>query len=487
MSTKKKIIVCCDGTWMNADNGTQDHANSVWTPRSPILQQPSNVTRIARCVSHSDKRGNEQITYYQSGLGTHDLLDQLAGGIAGMGLSEHIREAYQFIAANHNADAQDEIYLIGFSRGSFTARSIAAFINDCGLLTPAGMVHFYPVFEDWVNQMETDYKPHFKDVPFAAPRPSLLTDSQGYTRRLVELGYATSNIKIKAVACFDTVGSLGLPRLGALSFDVPLLGVDYSFVDTTVPPAVEHAIHALALDERRAPFKPTMWELPNPKAGQTLTQCWFAGSHADVGGSYADTRQADIALAWMVGQLSPFLDFDMNVLRAQYHQKSSSASDVRDWSCGRLHDSYNAHLEVYFLCGKQDRAPMDYCALDHATGEPALPKRRLKNTNETVHSSVRLRMGIPGHDLADEGKYHPRALEQWTCRGVQPQAEAGGSRARVDVKEIRDGQKGVFWEYHGRDGARKNMPEAPLGDVEYELLRSVVPSIEGRFLSVEPM
>ena len=71
-------------------------------------------------------------------------------------MSENIREAYSFVASNYNAEAQDEIYLIGFSRGAFTARSVAAFISDIGLLTPAGMVNFYPIFEDWENQVKKE-------------------------------------------------------------------------------------------------------------------------------------------------------------------------------------------------------------------------------------------------------------------------------------------------------------------------------------------
>ena len=66
MAYKKKIIVCCDGTWLNSENGTQTQNHSIAEPADPMLQQPSNVTRIARCVSKRDQQGNDQITYYQS-------------------------------------------------------------------------------------------------------------------------------------------------------------------------------------------------------------------------------------------------------------------------------------------------------------------------------------------------------------------------------------------------------------------------------------
>src|SRR5262245_27764339 len=231
-------------------------------PKDPILAQPTNVTRIARSVAKYDSAGNTQISFYQSGIGTYNIFDKWVGGASGLGLSEHIREAYQFITANYDQQAGDEIFLVGFSRGSFTARSIAAFINDVGLITPRGMRYFYPIFEDWENQLMPNYQTHFPDVPFPGPRPSFCDDQgqSAYVSRLQALGFTIPNARIKAVACYDTVGSLGIPRMGIFTpGKAPHRSIDYAFVDTTVPKAVQHAIHALALDERREPFSPTLW------------------------------------------------------------------------------------------------------------------------------------------------------------------------------------------------------------------------------------
>jgi hypothetical protein len=111
----------------------------------------------------------------------------------------------------------------------------------------------------------------------------------------------------------------------------PQHSLDFAFVDTTVPACVENAIHALALDETRTPFSPTMWE--KPSESQTLTQVWFAGSHADVGGGYDETAPADITLTWMVGQLSKFMDFDSDLLDFQLYPE---VGEKRPWSCGAL-------------------------------------------------------------------------------------------------------------------------------------------------------
>ena len=73
---------------------------------------------------------------------------------------------------------------------------------------------------------------------------------------------------------------------------------------------VEHAFHALALDEHRKPFSPSVWEQPGEGSKlKVMKQVWFPGVHSNVGGSYDDTNLADISLAWMMNQLSPFLDF----------------------------------------------------------------------------------------------------------------------------------------------------------------------------------
>ena len=60
-----------------------------------------------------------------------------------------------------NYDEGDEIYLIGFSRGAFTARSIGGLISSIGLLTRHGLGAFYPIFKDWEHQNDDKFKPEY--------------------------------------------------------------------------------------------------------------------------------------------------------------------------------------------------------------------------------------------------------------------------------------------------------------------------------------
>jgi uncharacterized protein (DUF2235 family) len=130
------------------------------------LQVPTNVTRISRALRKTGLDGKPQVIYYHSGVGSgSNIIDAVAGGLLGVGISNNIGEVYSFIAANYKPG--DEIILVGFSRGAFTARSVAGMINDIGLLTRDGMDSFYPIFKDQENFKNKGYHDEFPDIPFS--------------------------------------------------------------------------------------------------------------------------------------------------------------------------------------------------------------------------------------------------------------------------------------------------------------------------------
>ncbi|HWS71913.1 MAG TPA: DUF2235 domain-containing protein, partial [Thermoanaerobaculia bacterium] len=120
----KKLVICCDGTWNSADQVQKDGQPCV-----------TNVLKIAVRIAKRDPNGTPQIIYYDQGVGTGNVLDKLEGGLRGDGLEENIHDAYRFLVANY--EPGDELYVFGFSRGAFTARSITGMVRKCGILTRA--------------------------------------------------------------------------------------------------------------------------------------------------------------------------------------------------------------------------------------------------------------------------------------------------------------------------------------------------------------
>ena len=242
----KRIIFCADGTWDTPEKAT-------------------NVFGLFNGITIS----SDQIAFYDTGVGSDGTpLEQLNGGAFGEGIFQKIKDGYTKIAHVYNKD--DEIFIFGFSRGAYTARSLAGMIAVCGL-------------------------------PTADPTDALVSDAfQAYRnkdlRAQFAAKYALYDAKIKMVGVWDTVGSLGIPAIfGDVDMSI------YGFLDTNLHPDVLNAYQALSIDERRQEFPPTLWTQPaSADPNQMLEQVWFSGVHCDVGGGNPDTGLADIALSWMI-------------------------------------------------------------------------------------------------------------------------------------------------------------------------------------------
>lgn len=338
----KKIIICCDGTWANSDGGEKE--------------VPSNVTRITRAIKSVAKDGTSQIVYYQAGVGgSGSSFEKVVGGGTGAGLLDNVREAYGFLA--HNYHPGDTIHLFGFSRGAYTARSVCGLICRLGLLTRLGMDEFYDVYHQIVIGK-------LNDESYIA---DLRTKNGGTLLH--------SDVKVTTIGCWDTVGSLGIPTL-----PIPLLGNlisgvsarEYAFLDTDLSTKVLNAFHALALDDDRAPFSPTLWHKKSDNTVTNLRQVWFPGVHTNVGGGYADQEIADMTLAWMIEKTSPWIDFDTN---GYIRQITKTGPDfAKEWAAGLMG---NARTGVMYLCPKKIRTPAEYASLTE--------------TYESFHVSVRVR------------------------------------------------------------------------------------------------
>ena len=261
----KRLILCCDGTWNRADqvqNGT------------PC---PSNVVKLAYRIAKRDERGLPQVVLYDQGVGTGNSLDRLTGGAFGDGLEDNIYRAYRFLIANY--EPGDELWLFGFSRGAFTARSIAGVIRKCGILSRPAMQHYIKTIELYrLSEIHPD-------------------DPTAVNFRTRFSCCANDPIAIRFIGVWDTVGALGIPLAGLRS----LSRRDYTFHDTALSGTVELAYHALALDEHRESFTPALW-MEKKKPSQTIEQVWFPGVHSDIGGGYPQSALSDVTLDWMIGK-----------------------------------------------------------------------------------------------------------------------------------------------------------------------------------------
>lgn len=255
----KRIVVFCDGTWKKADD-----------------RNISNVVKLMRSVLASDPNGVVQVVFYDPGVGTESPMRRFLGGAFGVGLSTNVRDGYRFIANNY--EDGDEIYLFGFSRGAFTARSIAGLIGKCGLLRNTEM-----------SVLNRAYDLYRQENP-----------SRADLAELRQHGF--SDPKIHFVGVWDTVGSLGIPVSG-LNF---LFQSRHKFLDTKLGPHIVNACHAVAIDERRGPFQATLWDSRDEAKAASVEQVWFCGVHSNVGGGYETDGLANCARHWMAAKAMKF-------------------------------------------------------------------------------------------------------------------------------------------------------------------------------------
>jgi uncharacterized protein (DUF2235 family) len=258
----KRLIMCCDGTWNSPDQARGG------------VSCPTNVTKLAEMVPTAGSDGVEQRLHYQKGVGT-GRWERIRGGAFGFGLSRNVMEAYRFIVANF--DPGDELYFFGFSRGAFTARSTAGLVRNAGVLR-----------RDHIDRVEQAYELYRSRAKADHP--------DGREARLFRRSYSHET-GIRFIGVWDTVGALGIPVTG-----VPLLTAfnrRWTFHDTGLSSSVQAAFHALAIDEQRRPFEPTLWRTQPHSEGQRVEQVWFVGSHCGVGGGELDSSLSDITLLWM--------------------------------------------------------------------------------------------------------------------------------------------------------------------------------------------
>jgi uncharacterized protein (DUF2235 family) len=194
-------------------------------------------------VAAAGNDGTEQVKWYNQGVGTH-WFDKIAGGAFGAGLDLHIINGYQRLAELY-VDG-DEVYIVGFSRGAYTARSLVGMIRNCGLV--------YSAVASWLTPVAYGIYRTRQDGPDS-------TTAVAFRARFAR------EIQIRFLGVWDTVGALGIP----LRIANDLNSNYYAFHDLRLSKIVDNAFHAVALDEHRGDYNVCLWQ-PTEQLEQTLEQ-----------------------------------------------------------------------------------------------------------------------------------------------------------------------------------------------------------------------
>jgi uncharacterized protein (DUF2235 family) len=337
MGMKKRLVVCADGTWNRPEE-------------DPDKDFPTNVLKLARAIKPIGSDGIPQQVFYDWGVGSY--YSRVRGGVTGKGLHKNIMDDYRYIVQNYKHG--DEIFLFGFSRGAYTIRSLCGMINNCGIIKRPNASRIQEAFEIYKKRGSVNSPSGKNAINFRK-------------------SYSHISRKIEFAGVWDTVGAMGIP----ISF-LGLFDDRDEFYDTKIGRNVEIARHAMAIDEHRSDFEPTIWQ---HRPNMDMKQVWFAGAHSDVGGSYEPDTDgslaADTPLSWLMSEARG--------LSTELHLKQN----LKEKITASLHDS---RRNFYRIRRKVHRE------IDHQHG------------SVLIHSSVKKRWDAAGEN------YRPKNLASYISK-----------------------------------------------------------------------
>jgi hypothetical protein len=362
----RHLIVCCDGTWQN-------------------VAQQSNVSRIHSAVVTPP--GSPE-PHYIKGVGiSPNPIAVLRGGFTGADLSAGIINGYRWLVETYQAG--DRISVFGFSRGAYTARSLAGMIGRVGLVDGSGLDA--EAVGDAVDRAYNRYRAIRDD-------PHDITWSAG-----LDFAYRAGepDIPVELIGVWDTVGALGIPAYIGVP-DVLGSRKRYEFLDVTLNPRIPHARHAISLDEMRGPFRPTLWRDVDP--GQDVKQVWFPGNHMDVGGGNPDKRLSDGALEWMMTEATAAVGISFDRARIPGFNPDPT---------GFLHGPREGPLGVALEVAFQPR-PRATPRVDHMQPEPDVSATAYERQQKVAGYRPTRTLALPG----DIAQVVVPADQSWTATGL---------------------------------------------------------------------
>jgi uncharacterized protein (DUF2235 family) len=371
----KRLALFLDGTW----NTINDNTN-VWRLKS-------------LCVDNRET----QLTYYDPGLGTA-FGQKLTGGIWGVGIDDNVIDAYKWLVENYAAG--DEIFIFGFSRGAYTARSLSGLIGKCGLLELGAPLSIRQLYD------------RYKRGSITTIRTLIEQKAGGQTNFCREeewiLQYSRDT-EIKFVGVWDTVGRVGDAA---------------NYLNTGVRRQNQFCFHALAIDEHRSNFEPTLWtkkvakgcpEDPPPRPLSQVEQRWFVGAHGNVGGGCDNDLLVQLPFKWIM---------DKAHLHGLVFRKEITIDG--DPSTAPYTDSYRDFLRgTYRWVARPYYRPI-------GVDLEETDKEIVYSINETIDASVFERWRF-------DPQYRPRNLGEWARRcDIDVGTIVGSIRADSSLTSLSD-------------------------------------------------
>jgi uncharacterized protein (DUF2235 family) len=459
MASRKRIILLLDGTWNDSDRGLADTnivrlRQIISKSLEPAMKRDGNdklseeeqhPTITAPSAQHQTSisigRYNDKkhLVFYERGVGTGGFLDNYRGGAFGSGLARNVRRAYIFLSTNYKPG--DEVFIFGFSRGSYTARSLVGLIGATGLLK-----HNF-----CSPELESKTWYFYRTMP-QDRLPTVLRSLKKYMH---------GRFEVSCLGVFDTVGALGVP-IGLFWRENRDL---YGFHDVSLSGISAFNLHALAVDEHRVTFEAAPWRQQAFETIATQTeQVWFPGAHSDVGGGYIIEEQRppyaaeldDITLDWMLKRVTarykdfparpgsqfgwPYIDSsDANcvaVARARQHEARRHI--YRMWPTALrsiANNKLNGTIEPFTKVVCYDRHAKSLCEMIHMSVLERLGGNVMVNAQSKIYAPVNVLsvLSILKNTYAD-GAIGPHVkLVDWSAEILNPDDDAARKKAQGKI------------------------------------------------------
>ena len=392
------------------------------------MGRDTNVWRLYKMLDNDSKN----IAFYDDGVGTERSTPiKILGLVFGYGLSRNVLDLYIYLASHY--EEGDHIYLFGFSRGAFTVRLLANLIDFAGL--PGG--------NDWKSKPLTLKK--IAKESFEAYKQKVKKLKGNYSpeklddKRLCQINSGYQSVPIRCIGVWDTVNATGVP---INEVRILLLRWWPYVQDKSIkhlPLCVKTGFHALAIDEARKTFSPTLWDEATLAADQYVEQVWFAGVHSNVGGGYPKDSLAQVSLEWMIGRLE--------MLQSLEKSKSDNHGLLFNAKRKNLREDADVHGKLY-----DSRAGLSAFHRYQPRDLSSLYKGKTGNEASLIHESVLQRIDnatnfyapclIKKFRVIENNQKKPHVTDTHTLN-----TEHLSGNSRIDILHLINSRVMLYWSF----------------------------------------